>query len=52
MLVEISMDAVVAVRDTADDRIIEAEELEFTSTTNLRVWMPVNTLTLRVTVVG
>lgn len=44
--------AVVAVRDTADDFIIQPSDLQFTSNSNLRVWMDINTLTLSVTVVG
>lgn len=47
-----TMDAVVTVRDTADNFVISPGDLEFTSTSNLRVWMPDNTHTLRVTVVG
>ena len=44
--------AIVGVRDTADNMVISPLDLEFTSTSNLRVWMPVNTQTLAVTVVG
>jgi hypothetical protein len=44
--------AVVSLRNTADDTHVVPEEIEFTSATNLRIWMPVNTLTLVATVVG
>jgi hypothetical protein len=44
--------ASVTLQDSADGTIITPEEIDFTNTTNIRIWMPVNTLTLRATVIG
>lgn len=44
--------ASVTVQDSGDGTIIQPEEIDFTSVTNVRIWMPVNTYTLRVTVIG
>ena len=44
--------ASVTVQDSSDGTIIIPEEIDFTSANNIRIWMPINTLTLRVTVFG
>ena len=47
-----TMNAVVAVRRTSDHKIISPSDLEFTSVTNLRVWMPSSAVAVQVTVVA
>lgn len=44
--------SVLMVRDTVTDEVIYPSNIEFDSTSNLRIWMPVNTEDLEVTVVG
>jgi len=44
--------AIPSVRRDIDDKIISPSDLEFTSTTNLRVWMPTDLVKLHVTVVA
>jgi len=47
-----SQDSLVLVRDTATDRVIYPTEVEYDSTSNLRIWMNVNTEDLEVSVIG
>jgi hypothetical protein len=47
-----TMNCVVSVRRDSDDRIISPSDIEFTSATNVRIWMPVDTVTVHVTVVA
>lgn len=42
----------VTVVDDADNMKIEPQDIEFESSTNMKIWMPDNTHTLHVTVVG
>jgi hypothetical protein len=44
--------ASVTLQNSADGTIIIPDEIDFTSSVNIRVWMPINTLTLRATVIG
>jgi|WetSurSiteA1Bulk_404760.scaffolds.fasta_scaffold00793_8 hypothetical protein len=44
--------ASVTLQDSSDGTITIPEEIDFTSTTNIRIWMPVNTVNLRATVIG
>jgi len=47
-----TMNAIVSVRRDSDDMIITPTNIEFTSATNVRIWMPVNTVTVHVTIVA
>jgi len=47
-----TMNAIVSVRRDSDDYIITPANIEFTSATNVRIWMPVDTVTVHVTVVA
>ncbi len=38
--------------NNADDMVIEPQDVEATSTTNVRIWMPINTVSLNVIVLG
>jgi len=47
-----SREAIVSVRDLTDDMIIEPVEVQFLSTSTLRIWMNNNTQNLSVTIIG
>ncbi|MCK5608390.1 hypothetical protein KAR91_41290 [Candidatus Pacearchaeota archaeon] len=45
-------DVIVSCRDTADDMVIAPQDIELSVADTVRIWMPVNTVTLVVAVVG
>lgn len=47
-----TQDAIVMVRDTVTDKVIVPSEIEFDSTSNLKIWMSTNTEDLEVSVMG
>lgn len=47
-----SREAIVSVRDRADDMIVEPVEVQFLSTSTLRVWMNDNTKNLAIAIIG
>ena len=48
----ITQDSIVLARDTATNMKVIPSEIQFDSTNNLKIWMPVNTKTLEVSVIG
>lgn len=45
-------DVIVSCRDHADDMVITPQDIELSIADTVRIWMPVNTVTMTVTVVG
>jgi len=43
---------VVTCWDNSTDKVISPQDIEATSNTNIRIWMPVNTVNVRVAIVG
>ena len=45
-------DVIVSCRDTADDMVITPQDIDLSVADTVRIWMPANTVTLVVSVVG